>query len=369
MKKTSGSVFEREGSPYLWITFRRGGKRIRESANTTVWQEAEDLLRQRQQMISNGTLNTLQTKVDDLVQLVLQDYRLQNRSSIQDVEERWKNHLQPFFGGLDANQVTPELVTHYQEKRLDSGAANGSINRETAILRRAYTLGLKNKRVLHDHVPQFTKLREDNVRVGFVEPEQYSKLVEAFNKRGLVLRTLFECGYTYGWRSNELVTLRVRQIDLAFGVVRLDTGTTKNKKGRVAKITTTIKVLLTALVEGKKADDFVFTWEDGRPVLDFRGSWEAGCKEAGVPDLLFHDLRRTAVRNMVRAGVPENQAMKISGHITRSVFDRYDIVNERDIADSVQKVETYLASVTKKSVELPTWSQSGHTATDGVQPN
>jgi len=125
--------------------------------------------------------------------------------------------------------------------------------------------------------------------------------------------------YRYGWRKGEL-RLRVRQADFAANTLRLDRS--KNGEGREVTMTPTIRLLLAECARGKGPDDFLFT-RAGAPVRDFRVAWSKLTAAAGVPDLKLHDLRRTAVRNMVRAGTPEKVAMTVSGHKTRSVFERY----------------------------------------------
>ncbi|MGA7926447.1 MAG: tyrosine-type recombinase/integrase [Candidatus Sulfotelmatobacter sp.] len=112
-------------------------------------------------------------------------------------------------------------------------------------------------------------------------------------------------GYTYGWRHEELLDLRVRQVNISAGTIRLAPGTTKNDQGREVSMTPQVKALLSQCVHGKTAENYVFTREDGEPVRDFRGSWTNVCEAAKVPGLLFHDLRRTAARNLRRDGVAE----------------------------------------------------------------
>src|SRR5215469_3890104 len=176
-------------------------------------------------------------------------------------------------------------------------------------------------------------------------------------------------GTTSDGASAELLSMRVGQIDLASRTIRLEVGETKNDEGREVEMTPLVYALIQQCVTGKQAEDFVFTRETGTAVRDFRGSWAKVCCAAGVgkmvcphcqrlvqrevtgkwscaqcsrawtqkeldyTGLIFHDLRRTAVRNMVRRGIPERVAMMISGHKTRSVFDRYNIVSEADLRE------------------------------------
>jgi integrase len=95
--------------------------------------------------------------------------------------------------------------------------------------------------------------------------------------------------------------------------------------------------------KGKEPDDYVFTWttgnKKGKRMRDFRTSWNTACEAAKFPQLLFHDLRRSAVRRMVRRGVPPLVVRRISGHLTDAIFQRYDIItSDQDLAEAAEKI-------------------------------
>jgi integrase len=121
--------------------------------------------------------------------------------------------------------------------------------------------------------------------------------------------------------------------------MRLEPGTTKNRDGREVMLSEALSRMLAALVHGKAADDRVFTRTNGKPVSDFRQTWRRACAHAGVPELLFHDLRRTAARNLRRARVAEGIIRKIGDWRTRSVFERYAIVGRSDMNDAILKLQ------------------------------
>jgi integrase len=136
------------------------------------------------------------------------------------------------------------------------------------------------------------KPRPSRTRTGFLESKQHDNLAAECAKVGLWMRAIFEVGVTYGWRHGELLGLRVSQVNLLAGTIRLEPGTTKNKEGRQVTMTQPVRTLLSQCIHCKTASAFVFTREDGTPVRDFRGAWATACEAAKVPGLLFHDLRR-----------------------------------------------------------------------------
>jgi integrase len=315
------------------------------------------------------------------------DYAVNGKKTLRHLRLRWKNHLGVFRDEL-ADQVTVQQINNYVSKRLEEKAANGTINRELSDLKRCFKLAEQTGVLKRGTMPHIAMLKEAKPRKGFVKDAQYAALARATSRIGLWLRALFEIGFTYGWRKNELVTLRVSQVDLSERTITLNPGETKNDEGRIVEMTEIVYDMLQILVAGKSTEDFVFTgprkyslgtvfryrqsrywWiqyyvqtkicressrseskdeacallqrrlqalpASNRPIHSFKKAWAAATKAAGVPELLFHDLRRTAVRNLVRAGVTEKVAMTITGHKTRSVFERYNIVDQDDLHRAV----------------------------------
>ncbi len=131
----------------------------------------------------------------------------------------------------------------------------------------------------------------------------------------------------------------------------MNPGTTKNDEGRVFPFTQELRGLLMQQKEEterlQRQKDMLIPWvfhREGKKVGDFRKSWETACKKAGVPGRIPHDFRRTAVRNLVRAGVPERVAMQMTGHKTRSVFERYNIVSEGDLDAAAKRLDEIAVS-------------------------
>ncbi len=145
--------------------------------------------------------------------------------------------------------------------------------------------------------------------------------------------------------------MKWNQVDRDNGIVRLEVGETKNDEARTVYLDEELKEVFEQQWETRKNIEklfpFVFLNRDGTDkVKRFDKSWKKACKDAKIGIRLFHDFRRTAVRNMVRSGIPERVAMMISGHKTRSVFERYNIVNDADLKLAAQRQEAYLQTQT-----------------------
>jgi integrase len=140
-------------------------------------------------------------------------------------------------------------------------------------------------------------------------------------------------GYHTGVRKGELLMVRWPQVDLKSKEIRLRHGETKNDEGRTLPIYGDMMPWLQMAHAQHQAQFPACQWvfqQDGEHIKSFRKAWASACARAGVAGLLFHDLRRSAVRNMERAGIPRKTAMAISGHKSEAIYLRYAMSNDRD---------------------------------------
>ncbi len=349
----TGCIFRPKGTRFLWIKYSHNGKTFRESAKTTEISKAKVMLRKRLSQLDSGTFTGPQVErilVSELAVDFLRDYRVNERKSYKDAERRWTKHLNPFLGGMRAAAVSTSTINRYIEHRQNQGAENATINRELAALKRMFNLAARSTPPKVHRVPAISCLKENNTRTGFVDDAEYEKLARFYPE--LWWRAYLAVGYNFGWRKGNMLGLRVRQVDLLNQSICLDPGTTKNDEGQTVKMTAEVYELLRECVRGKKPDDYVFTRKNGRAVKDFRGKWRKACLALGLArmephdngrskyvGLVIHDLRRSAVRNLERAGVSRSVAMKITGHKTESIYRRYAIVSESDLAEASRKIE------------------------------
>jgi len=363
-----------------WIRYYRNGKRYEESSGSPKESEARGLLRRREGDIERGiAVNPTvgRMRFEEAAEDVLNDYRVNRKRSLDDIERRIHKHLAPYFCQRRMASITTAdvraYVAHRQsqrtvqtkafsftardgsthhvpaQRRAVAGVSASEINRELIALKRMFNLAIQAGKLLQK--PHIPLLKENNVRVGFFEREQFEAVLQ---RLPAPVRPVAMFAYITGWRiDSEVLPLEWRQVDLQAGEIRLDPGKTKNGEGRTFPMTRQLRELLErqrALTDSLQlSEGFVCPHvfhRGGCRIRSFRGAFRTACAEAGCPGRLLHDLRRTAVRNLVRAGIPERVAMQLTGHKTRSVFERYNIVSAGDLRDAASRIEASIGTTT-----------------------
>jgi integrase len=341
-----GSLYQRGNT--WWIKYYRQGKSFRESSGSTKKMVAKKLLARKEGDIAKGKIPGVQFEkviFEDLAQNFLNDYKINQKKSLAKAQ-RSVNHLKKSFERVSIPQITTPAINAFVENRLNEGAANATINRELSALKRMLNLGLQQTPALVDRVPHIPMLEENNVRKGFFEHNEFLALRDALPD---YLKGFVTFAYKSGWRVSEVMGLKWSNVDLQKRTAWLEIGMTKNKEGRIIYLDDELIDVFNAQRKAQKRGNvimpYVFSNRKGDDrIKDFRKSWKTACIKARTSNRIFHDLRRTAVRNMVRSGIPERVAMMISGHKTRSVFERYNIVSEDDLMIAAKKQEAYLDS-------------------------
>jgi integrase len=315
-------------------------------------------------------------------------------------------HLDTFMGcrqaddiGVKVSNITVNLIDKFKEQRKAEGATSATINRSLAALRRMFSLAVERGTL--KFAPFIKMLPEDDeIRKGFLEIEDYDKLYAEFGRtvknvaKGTerqpfaYIQPVLQMGFYTGMRKEEILGLRWSRVDLAGNVIRLLPQDAKNKTGRVIPLIDGLPETLEKIRQKNPqvdGNDYVFLGSDGERIGSFRKAWAQACIETGMKTTLngievtshfskgpeccpycievskakpgqdafpiekgkyvgltFHDLRRSAVRNLVRAGVSRHVAMKITGHKTEEVFERYNITSAEDVQDAGEAVAEYL---------------------------
>lgn len=340
-----GMIYKRGDT--WWIKYYRNGKAFRESSQSDKKMVAKKLLDKREGAIAQGKTPGLQFEkvtFDELSDAFLQDYKINEKKSLVRAE-RSANHLSAFFKGYKAQNITTPVINSYVLSRLEEDVSNATINRELSALKRMLNLGAKQTPPIVDRVPHIPMLKENNTRKGFFEHDEFLALRDALPSH---IKGVVSFAYKTGWRISEISSLTWSQVDRKQGIVRLEVGETKNNEARTYYLDSELKTIVESQwINRTSLSPYVFLNKSGDDrIKRFDKVWKKACQEAKIGLKHFHDFRRTAVRNMVRSGVPERVAMMISGHKTRSIFDRYNIVNDTDLKLATIQQENYLKSLT-----------------------
>ena len=363
-----------EGNVY-WIKYYRHGKPYRESSKTEKITEAQRLLKKREGEIAEGKLPGIyfdKVTFDDLSKDLVTDYTVNGRDTLKRLQ--WSiGCLKESFQGMRATDITTDKIKAHIEKRMKEGLSNASINRELAVLKRMFSLGVQSTPPKVNLIPYIPMLKESNIRIGFFELQEYLNLKSALP---YYLKPVVTFAYHTGWRAGEILNLTWDKVDLKQGIITLNPGETKNEGARTLYLNEELTKEIKALHSNRHLGcPFVFH-HNGKKIKRVTRAWKTACIKAGlcealrdengnrvmgktkkgkekvvmIPTKLFHDFRRTGIRNMIRAGIPERVAMMVSGHKTRSVFDRYNIVSDQDLKEAARKMQTYhekLSSITE----------------------
>jgi integrase len=337
--------------PWYFSYVDRRGKQHSESARQGgrrgSYEDARALLAEREGQIVEGvpiTPDSVKFSFTDGAQLVVNDYAKKERRSTSDLQRRLDKHLTPYFGAFRLSEITTDVIDAFVAARKKAGASNGEINRELAIVKRMYSLAMKARKI--HHRPHIEMLAEAPPRAGFFEFADFERVRRRLPKE---IRPLASFCYITGWRwKSEVARLRWQQVDFAAGTVSIDAGRTKGGEPRVFVMTPELRTLLkgqrtyTQTINATATTPCLLVFHRaGKPIRDFYDSWRSACTAAEVPGRLIHDFRRTAIRNLVRAGVSEVVAMKMCGHKTRAVFDRYNVSSLADFRDAAERLSAH----------------------------
>ena len=334
-------IYKRKGGGIWWIGYRLPGdvNERRESSRSTKRKDAERLLKTRTMVGGEPKPVRLEVyAINALCDVLEADYALQKRKSIRDTSYHLRA-IRRLLGGKNGASLTRLDLVRYVETRQREGVQSGTINRELSALRRAMRLTFHDINIV---IPRFPMLPEHNVRQGTYTREEVNRLV------GLLPAHLIPVvwfAYHTGRRRGEILSLQWSQVDWDRNTLTISPANTKNNRPDVIVLEGPLYDLLRGLwLKRDPQVVWIFPFR-GKRFRDFHKTWTQVRIRAGLPEKLFHDFRRTASTDLIEAGVPEQVAMRITGHTTRSTFDRYHIIKTGAVRDAVHQLARYRGQI------------------------
>lgn len=331
--------YKRKGSRFWWIAPWIHGKQVPQSSGETDYDRADRKLKILEGKIAANVPLTPRTDRDSfqsLLEMVKTDYEIKGLASLKDVKFWLKNHVGPHLGHLPTSKVNAAVISEYIKTRQQEGSANGTINRELTIIKRAFKLGLRAGSV--SYLPYIELLPEAPARSGFFTEEAFRSILRHTKNRELQ-DILLVCWFT-GWRIDSVIRLEWRNVDFKRGLIGLRTEQTKNRKATAfplapfPELRTILEARHDLTKKIEREDSCVIPrvfHRAGKPVVNITEAWHFARKRAGQPGRLIHDLRRTAVMNLKASGWSDTDIMNMVGLKTLSMLIRYNITTEDTI--------------------------------------
>jgi integrase len=331
-------LYKREGSKKFWFSFTHNKKRYQQSTDLECRKDAEEYASEIHTRIVKGEVGLVKKpryKVDELLDRLEQRWQLEGKCSVQNlsllkkVREEWGTKL--------ADEITPDDLERYVLRRQKQQYAIATTNRVLQCLRGAYNLA-------DIPWPKIKLLSEKgNKRKGFFTPEQMEKVLGHLPDDGL--RDFICFCYATGTRRGEVAGLTWEMVE--GNELRIPGDICKNRESRILPLIGSLAQIVERRKKARLVNGTLVRWlfhrGDGRQILEFRKSWKTACKKAGCGNMLCHDMRRSAARDMIRGGVLESVAMQITGHKTRAMFERYNIATTEDVRAALEKTAVYRA--------------------------
>ncbi len=361
-----GMLYQRSGSKFWWCQYYAPGRRkpVRESTGEVTESKAAQFLRKKLGAIANDAFIAPQiekgTRLSDLQRTVEQDYKARGRRSVRQLGVCFKRLREYFIGDPLVRALTSDMITGYvASQRETQPRSNGrtyaravaTTNRDLAALKHGLRLLVEAGKLAR--IPKIVLTPENNVRRGFVTREQFDRLVTKLPED---LRDPLSFAYLSAWRIGEVRSLR--REDIIGNEIQLRAENSKNGEARTLPLSgELLEVVKRGLAAGS---EFVFARANGMQLRAFRKPWVRACKAAHLDGLRVHDLRRSAIRDLVRATGSETVVMSISGHKTVSTFRRYNVTDSRDKLEALRRRDEYHANQpAEQVVAFPTARSQG----------